>query len=150
MSVMTRTRFEVVPLTRHIGAELRGIDLREKPDDETIRAIYQAWLDHHARIAGVAVQFSGKKSPRRSGGLKGVLPTKVPPADGDSQTLTPCRWRDIPLGGAAKEFGQSLAGLREPDCGFPRKPEQSEICSDESDESGVGGGIAFDREAEQN
>jgi taurine dioxygenase len=46
MNVMTKTRFEVVPLTKHIGAELRGIDLRQKPDDETIRAIYQAWLDH--------------------------------------------------------------------------------------------------------
>ena len=48
MNVMTKTKakFEVVPLTKHIGAELRGIDLREKPDDETIRAIYQAWLDH--------------------------------------------------------------------------------------------------------
>jgi taurine dioxygenase len=38
--------FEIVPLTEHIGAELRGIDLRTKPDDETIKAIYQAWLDH--------------------------------------------------------------------------------------------------------
>jgi taurine dioxygenase len=46
MDAATKTRLEVVPLTRHIGAELRGIDLREKPDDETIRAIYQAWLDH--------------------------------------------------------------------------------------------------------
>ncbi len=48
MNVMTKTKakFEVVPLTKHIGAELRGIDLRQKPDDETIRAIYQAWLDH--------------------------------------------------------------------------------------------------------
>jgi taurine dioxygenase len=46
MNVITKTRFEVVPLTKHIGAELRGIDLRQKPDDETIRAIYQAWLDH--------------------------------------------------------------------------------------------------------
>src|SRR6202163_5159954 len=46
MNVMTKTGFEVVPLTKHIGAELRGIDLRQKPDDETIRAIYQAWLDH--------------------------------------------------------------------------------------------------------
>src|ERR1700716_3219102 len=46
MNVMTKARFEVVPLTRHIGAELRGIDLRQKPDEETIRAIYQAWLDH--------------------------------------------------------------------------------------------------------
>jgi taurine dioxygenase len=46
MTVATRTRLEVVPMTRYIGAELRGIDLRERPDDETIRAIYQAWLDH--------------------------------------------------------------------------------------------------------
>jgi taurine dioxygenase len=38
--------FEVVALTEHIGAEIRGIDLREKPDEETVRAIYQAWLDH--------------------------------------------------------------------------------------------------------
>ena len=37
MGLMTKTRFEVVPLTRHIGAELRGIDLREKPDEETIQ-----------------------------------------------------------------------------------------------------------------
>jgi alpha-ketoglutarate-dependent taurine dioxygenase len=45
MSVIARTRFEVVPLTRHIGAEIRGLDLRERPDDETIREIYRAWLD---------------------------------------------------------------------------------------------------------
>jgi taurine dioxygenase len=38
--------FDVVPLTKHIGAEIRGIDLREQPDAETVRAIYQAWLDH--------------------------------------------------------------------------------------------------------
>ena len=46
MSTATRTRLDVVPLTRHIGAEIRGIDLREKPDPETVKAIYQAWLDH--------------------------------------------------------------------------------------------------------
>jgi taurine dioxygenase len=46
MSVATTARLEIVPLTKHIGAELRGIDLRKKPDEETIRAIYQAWLDH--------------------------------------------------------------------------------------------------------
>ena len=46
MSTATKTRLDVVPLTKHIGAEIRGIDLREKPDDETIKAIYQAWLDH--------------------------------------------------------------------------------------------------------
>src|SRR3954470_18515367 len=46
MTVTTKTRLDVVPLTKHIGAEIRGVDLREKPDDETVKAIYQAWLDH--------------------------------------------------------------------------------------------------------
>jgi taurine dioxygenase len=48
MSVATKARvgFDIVPLSRHIGAELRGIDLRRRPDDDTVRAIYQAWLDH--------------------------------------------------------------------------------------------------------
>ena len=43
-------RFEVVPLTRYIGAEIRGIDLRVEPDAATVRAIYQAWLDHAVLI----------------------------------------------------------------------------------------------------
>src|SRR5262245_44118242 len=55
MNVMTKTRLDVVPLTKHIGAEIRGIDLREKPDDETVRAIYQAWLDH------LVIVFPGQK-----------------------------------------------------------------------------------------
>jgi taurine dioxygenase len=51
MNVAAQTRskvanLEIVPLTKHIGAEIRGIDLREKPDEATVRAIYQAWLDH--------------------------------------------------------------------------------------------------------
>ncbi len=46
MDAKTQTRFEIVPLSAHIGAELRGIDLRVQPDAETVRAIYRAWLDH--------------------------------------------------------------------------------------------------------
>ena len=46
MGVVTGTRLDVVPLTRHIGAEIRGLDLRDRPGDETIGAIYQSWLDH--------------------------------------------------------------------------------------------------------
>jgi len=46
MDVATKTKLEVVPLTKHIGAEIRGIDLRDTLDAETIRAIHQAWLDH--------------------------------------------------------------------------------------------------------
>src|SRR5258705_11197961 len=45
MTVMTQAKLDVVPLSKHIGAEIRGLDLREKPDDATIKAIYQAWLD---------------------------------------------------------------------------------------------------------
>jgi taurine dioxygenase len=41
-----KAKIDVVPLTKHIGAEIRGIDLREKPDEATVKAIYQAWLDH--------------------------------------------------------------------------------------------------------
>ena len=37
MSLMTRTRFEVVPLTKHIGAELRGIDWAPDRVDRAIR-----------------------------------------------------------------------------------------------------------------
>ena len=46
MTVATATRLDVVPLSKHIGAEIKGIDLRDKPDDETVKAIHQAWLDH--------------------------------------------------------------------------------------------------------
>jgi taurine dioxygenase len=46
MNVMTKQRLEVRPLTPHIGAEIRGIDLRQRPDDQIIRQIYQTWLEH--------------------------------------------------------------------------------------------------------
>ncbi|HEY7244359.1 MAG TPA: TauD/TfdA family dioxygenase [Xanthobacteraceae bacterium] len=46
MSVATRTRLEVVPLSRHIGAEIRGVDLRISLDPDTVHEVYQAWLDH--------------------------------------------------------------------------------------------------------
>ena len=55
MTLLAKAKFEIVPLSRHIGAELRGIDLREKPDAETVRAIYQAWLDH------LVLVFPGQK-----------------------------------------------------------------------------------------
>src|SRR5215467_1041048 len=55
MDATTKTRLEVVPLSKHIGAEIRGIDLREAPDDATVRAIYQAWLDH------LVIVFPGQK-----------------------------------------------------------------------------------------
>ena len=44
--VDTKTGFEVRPLTKHIGAEIHGIDLRQPLDEATRAAIYKAWLDH--------------------------------------------------------------------------------------------------------
>jgi taurine dioxygenase len=46
MDARTRTTLEVVPLTTHIGAEIRGIDLHDTLDAATIRDIHKAWLDH--------------------------------------------------------------------------------------------------------
>jgi len=46
MVAMTEARLDVVPLTKHIGAEIRGLDLHDRPPDETIKAIYRAWVDH--------------------------------------------------------------------------------------------------------
>ena len=46
MAVATETRLDVVKLSPHIGAEVRGVDLRDTLDPETIRAIKQVWLDH--------------------------------------------------------------------------------------------------------
>jgi taurine dioxygenase len=46
MTVVTETDLDVVPLTRHIGAEVRGLDLRKTLDDATIRRVRRAWLDN--------------------------------------------------------------------------------------------------------
>jgi taurine dioxygenase len=37
---------EVIPLSDAIGAEIRGIDLRDPLSDEAIRIVRQAWFDH--------------------------------------------------------------------------------------------------------
>ena len=46
MNVAAEIAFDIVPLSRHIGAEIRGLDLREQLDAAAIRRIKQAWLDH--------------------------------------------------------------------------------------------------------
>jgi taurine dioxygenase len=37
---------EVIPLTRHVGAEIRGVDLRREIDPATASELYTAWLNH--------------------------------------------------------------------------------------------------------
>ena len=38
--------FTVTPLTKHIGAEIAGLDLREPVDAATAADLKRAWLDH--------------------------------------------------------------------------------------------------------
>ena len=35
-----------MPLTKHIGCEVKGVDLREPLSPSAASAIYNAWLDH--------------------------------------------------------------------------------------------------------
>ena len=41
-----RAGIKVVPLSKEIGAEVRGLDLSGRIDRPTFEAIYRAWLDH--------------------------------------------------------------------------------------------------------
>jgi taurine dioxygenase len=46
MNIAIAARIDVMPLSKHIGAEIRGIDLRTPLDADSIERIHQAWLDH--------------------------------------------------------------------------------------------------------
>ncbi len=46
MTSATLARLDVVPLSQHIGAEIRGLDLREPLAADIVDAIHRAWLDH--------------------------------------------------------------------------------------------------------
>src|SRR5690348_7341026 len=41
---------EFIPLTPHIGCEVRGIDLRQPISEAAADAMYQAWLDHSVLV----------------------------------------------------------------------------------------------------
>ena len=67
MVAMTKARLDVVALGKHIGAEIRGLDLHDKPDDETIKAIYQAWLDQQGAGIQAAQSFVQKTNGEPGG-----------------------------------------------------------------------------------
>jgi taurine dioxygenase len=78
MDAATKSRLEVVPLTQHIGAEIRGIDLRDTLDAGTIRAIHQAWLDHLVLVFR-GQQFSQGDLIRATGYFGEIGPLSRPP-----------------------------------------------------------------------
>jgi alpha-ketoglutarate-dependent taurine dioxygenase len=45
MSLATEVKLDVIPLSGAIGAEIRGVDLRDL-DDDTVATIRRVWLDH--------------------------------------------------------------------------------------------------------
>jgi taurine dioxygenase len=79
MDAVTQARLEVVPLTQHIGAEIRGIDLRDQLDAQTIRAIHQAWLDHIVLVFR-GQSFSQEDLIRATGYFGEAAPMSRPPS----------------------------------------------------------------------
>jgi taurine dioxygenase len=78
------------PLTRHIGCEVEGIDLREPVAPEAAAAIYRAWLDHAVllfrgqdltqedliRVTGIFGEFAPLGRPKHTlpSGFSKILP----------------------------------------------------------------------------
>ena len=50
MATATATRYEVVPLSKCIGAEVRGLDLSRPLNEEDIAFINRVWLDHQVLV----------------------------------------------------------------------------------------------------
>jgi len=55
MTTATKSRLEVVPMTKHIGAEMRGLDMSKPLSAEDIEAINEAFLKH------LVIVFRGQK-----------------------------------------------------------------------------------------
>ena len=78
MDAATTTRLEVVPLTKHIGAEIRGIDLRDDLDGDTVEAIRRAWLDHLVLVFR-GQRFGQEELVRATGYFGEIGPLSRPP-----------------------------------------------------------------------
>ncbi len=55
MTTATKSRLEVVPMTKHIGAEMRGLDMTKPLSPEDVEAINEAFLKH------IVIVFRGQK-----------------------------------------------------------------------------------------
>jgi taurine dioxygenase len=77
MDAATTSRIEVVPLTKHIGAEIRGVDLRDNLDGETVKAIRKAWLNHLVLVFR-GQQFGQEELVRATGYFGEIGPLSRP------------------------------------------------------------------------
>jgi len=46
VNTMTASKLDVIPLSKHIGAEIRGLDLSKPLSEADVAMINKAWLDH--------------------------------------------------------------------------------------------------------
>ena len=124
MGTATLSRLDVVPLSQHIGAEIRGIDLRDQLDAETVEAIHQAWLDHCVLLFR-GQSFSQEDLIRVTGYFGEIAPLSRPPKffpKGYSRLLP-----NIMMISNIRENGETIGALPDGEMHFHHDQIHSEI-----------------------
>jgi taurine dioxygenase len=124
MNTATLSRLDVVPLSKHIGAEIRGIDLRVPLDKETMDAIHQAWLDHSVLLFR-GQNFSQEDLLRVTGCFGELAPLSRPPKffpKGYSRLLP-----DIMMISNIRENGETIGALPDGEMNFHHDQIHSEV-----------------------
>jgi taurine dioxygenase len=80
---------DVIPLSPHVGAEVRGIDLRKEIDPTLAAELYAAWLKHHVLV--IRGQNLATEDQRRFALLFGeIQPPRSRPSERDPNN--PVMW----------------------------------------------------------
>jgi len=124
MNTATLSRLDVVPLSKHIGAEIRGIDLRVPLDKETMDAIHQAWLDHSVLLFR-GQSFSQEDLLRVTGCFGELAPLSRPPKffpKGYSRLLP-----NIMMISNIRENGETIGALPDGEMNFHHDQIHAEV-----------------------
>lgn len=124
MNIATRTRLDVIPLSKHIGAEIRDIDLRATLDSDVIREIHQAWLDH-AVLLFRNQSFSQEDLLRVTGYFGEIAPLSRPAKffpKGYARLLP-----DIMMISNIRENGETIGALPDGEMNFHHDQIHSEV-----------------------
>jgi len=124
MKTATLARLDVVPLSKHIGAEIRGIDLRDPLDAATMDAIHQAWLDHSVLLFR-GQSFSQEDLLRVTGCFGELAPLSRPPKffpEGYSRLLP-----NIMMISNIRENGETIGALPDGEMNFHHDQIHAEV-----------------------
>ncbi len=124
MKTATLARLDVVPLSKHIGAEIRGIDLRDPLDAATMDAIHQAWLDHSVLLFR-GQSFSQEDLLRVTGCFGELAPLSRPPKffpKGYSRLLP-----NIMMISNIRENGETIGALPDGEMNFHHDQIHAEV-----------------------